>query len=215
MPMTLAFAISALAVVSGCSSSGKPEVASTFASSPTDSVTTSTPTGPPDLRTASLAVSDLPTGWTVSTDATAVSLGENGCLKTAGRRTATKTSRYLTFAGPGAAPVFSESLAYFPASAIAANYADAVKALNGCRKVSIKAGKVTLTGILSPTSAPTVGLESKLYTLIAPAGGHVLTEYILVSHTARILMLTSYATVKNPSIGDFLTLSGKAAAKLS
>jgi len=162
-----------------------------------------------------LTVTDMPTGWTTSTDKTAMSLGENGCLKTAGRRAATKTSRYVTFAGSGGAPVFSESLALFPATTIASEFATAVKALDTCKSISIKAGSVTLTGALSPTSSPTVGVASKLYTLTATSGANVLTQYILLARSTRILIITSYATVKNPAIADFLTLSAKAVTKLS
>jgi len=211
----LAFALCGVSVLAGCKSDGKPEVASTFASSSSDSATNSAPSGPPDLPTVSLGVADLPTGWVTSTDKTAILLGEIGCLKTAERRSATKLSHYVTFSGPGGAPVFSQSLAYFAPARIAADYDAAVKALDGCKTISIKAGPVTLVGPLSATSSPTIGAQSRLYTLVARSGTHALTEFVLISRSANVLMLTSYATVKNPSLSDFLALSGRGAAKLA
>src|SRR4051794_21397460 len=144
MPAKLAFALCGVAVVAGCTSNGQPEVATSFASSTNDSATISAPADPLDLRTVSLGVADLPTGWITSTDKTAISLGEIGCLKTAERRSSTKLSHFVTFSGPGGAPVFSQSLAYFPAATIADDYAAALKALNACKTISIKAGNVTL-----------------------------------------------------------------------
>ena len=201
-------------MLAACKSNPQSEIATTFADTPSTSVSSSA-TIPPTLPEQAMSVTDMPFGWTRTTDATAVSLGQIGCLATASARAATKQSIYETFAGAGGAPIFSESLARFSAATTAPTYAAAVKALDTCKPISIKAGTVTLVGRLSPTSAPTVGLASRTYTLLATSGAHLLTEYVLVARSANAVMLTSYAAVKNPSITDFLSLSTKAGTKLS
>jgi hypothetical protein len=173
------------------------------------------PAGPPDLHAEALSVTDLPTGWTGTIDKTAVSLGEAGCLKTASSRAGTTLSFYETFSGVGGAPIVAESMAYFPASKMPAAFALAINALDACKTIAIKVSdKVTLSGPLARTSFPTIGMESRAYTLTATDGAHVLTEYVAIVRQADVLMMTTYASLANPNFNDFFSLSTKAAAKL-
>lgn len=208
----------AVLLLAGCQSNGQSEVASNVPSSPTtDASSSSAPAGPPNFTHDALSISDMPTGWTSTTNAIAMSLGDVGCLKTAASRAGTKQARYETFAGPLGAPVFSQSLAYYEPSAIAATYTAGLAALRACKSVALKAGKTTFTGPLTPTSFPPVGVQSQMFTLTATTKtGGELTEYVLLARTSNVLMETTYATLpKNANIGDFLTLSTKGSAKLS
>jgi hypothetical protein len=160
-------------------------------------------------------VADLPTGWTASIDKTAISLGEAGCLKTASSRAGTTLSFYETFSAVGGAPIFAESMAYFPASKMPAAFASAVQALDACKTIDIKlSDKVTLSGPLARTSFPTIGMESRAYTLAATDGAHLLTEYVAIVRQANVVMMTTYASLANPNINDFFSITTKAAAKL-
>ena len=157
----------------------------------------------------------MPTGWTSSTNALAVSLGQAGCLKAASQRSGTKTSRYVTFAGAGGAPILSESLAAFTPSTVKAHFEAGRAILDKCKKVEIKAGTVTFTGPVAATSAPSVGEQSQAYTLATTGKGHSLTEYIVLARQGSVVFMTTYASVKAPVITDFLTVTAKAAAKLA
>lgn len=214
--MKLAIAgVLVVALLAGCKSTPQSEIASNYPTNTSTTPTSVAPTGPTKLPDLSLAVTDMPVGWTTTTDATAVSFGEAGCLKSGSRRPETKSAYYITFAAAGGAPIFSESLASFTASSAAKNYEAAVKTLLGCKSISLKAGKTTLTGPLAATSAPTFGAESQAFTLTAIFGAHVLTEYIVLAHQGNFVLMTAYASVKNPAITDFLSLTTKAVSKLA
>jgi hypothetical protein len=208
---------SVVLLVAGCNSNGQSEVATNIPSAPTSSASTSSaPVGPPNFTRDSLTISDMPTGWTGTTNAIAMSLGNTGCLKTAAARDASKHTHYETFAGPEGAPVFSQSLAYYAPTAIAARYRASLAALHACKTLALTAGKVIFKGPLTPTSFPPVGVDSQMFTLTATTtGGGGLTEYVLVARTSNVLMETTYAALaRNANIADFLTLSTKGSAKL-
>ena len=205
------------ALVSGCKSNAQSEVQSNYPTITSFAPpSTSTPAAAAlDLNKVVLGVGDMPTGWTATNNAVAVSLGEAGCLKTASRRAATKQSRYVTFAGAGGAPIMSEALAVFPSATVVSNFEEGVKTLEKCKKVEITAGTVTFTGGVVTTSAPTVGEGSKTFTLTATGKGHVLTEYIILARQRTAVFMMTYAAVKTPVISDFLTTTAKAAAKIA
>lgn len=203
-----------LLVLTACSSKTPSEFSSSRPST-TPTPTTTAPAPPPDLLALGLAVTDLPTGWTGTSDATAVSLGQAGCLDPAARRDGAIHARYFTFAGSGGSPIFAESLAFHGDGKGEAQYQDGQKALDGCSTVDIKAGRYTFSGPIQAMSFPTLGTRSKAYVISAKYRTHSLTEYVLLTQVNDILIMTSYAGVKDVSITNFLAYSEKAIAKVT
>jgi len=224
-----AAALAAVTLLTACRSP-KSEFSSTYGPSSAITATATTSTAPasssaapvsyPTVVTAAnlakvlVTVSDLPTGWTATTTPSALALGQAGCLTPASGRSSTKTSKYVAFADAGSTPIFAESLALVGTAKAASVYAAGVKILNACATIKMTSGKTTYSGPLLATSFPTIGIQSKAYTLTITSGTHVLTEYVLLSEGPGVVMMTSLVAVSNPDITAFQSLCTAASGKL-
>lgn len=200
----------ALLLLSGCAA-GK-DTYTPPPPKPSDSASSSTPVPVP--RTELLAVTDLPTGWTVDNKPADARSALPPCYTSAMSTKSAKSAASATFALGGVAPVFIESLGYFPGSKAAAKYASALRQLDACKRASYKIKTFTVKATIGVTSFPELGDASRAYTGNVSVGAAQGTLYMVVVRKGHQVAALSYDVAGKGAIAAFQALATAAITKM-
>jgi len=125
------------------------------------------------LSAKTLAVGDMPSGWSVDDAGGGGVSGATGCFKALQQAAAKPRSKELARASVSYQqqdiPALSETL--ISGSGADARYARYLGIMAGCKQVSLQASGITITGNVSALSLPAVGDSSHAFAIALSAKG--------------------------------------------
>jgi hypothetical protein len=209
----VALALVCAASVTSCSSSGTKTSSTTSTSiSATTEATVATPTTlgltSADLQVQLLALSDLPSGWTVDNSSNSGS-GTPKCLQdaqNAGAGRKAQASAQYQGASSGL-PSLEELLAYLPGHAEPA-MADIQTALSHCGTITFETSGVEFSGTVSELLLPTFAQQSEAFSIAISAkvkGSTVNADVDVVAlryHYEVALIIYGALGASNPSVDE-------------
>jgi hypothetical protein len=172
----------------------------------------------PALNAELLAVSDLPSGWSV-VPSTESSDAAPKCLESAKTDLKATSKGEATFVdGSNGLPVLDEFLAYLPGQGQQA-MTEISQVMSGCGQITMTSGGQTLSGTVGAMSFPSVADQSSAYQMNLSAtvsGVSIALGIDLVAfRKADTVAMILYADLGTPDVQALQTLVQGAAAKLS
>jgi hypothetical protein len=212
-------------MVTACSSSsnGKPtisigtSVSSTglSASGAGSSGSVSPSPAAPDLSSQLLAVTDLPTGWSIDNSSSDDDTDAPPCLKSLKSAFHTSTDAERDFVQGTDVPAFDQEIGWFGSDSQAATtFQTGAAILNDCKDVSFTSDGTSFTGTIGQLSFPTFGDRSEAWALTLSAEGQtVVIDAVVLNKGAELeaLLYLDYDSVDVDEFTDFVT---KAVARM-
>jgi hypothetical protein len=166
------------------------------------------------LQTKALAISDMPSGWSVDNSTSGGLAGVTGCLTElrALKNAQRGVTRVEVSYKDGTAPAMSETL--LSGSGAAARYAKYVKTLNGCTSVSLTTSDGTASGSVGAMSFPTVGNSSSAYALTLTLQGVNVGIDIVMFRVGKVLGDITYEDLGTPDASTVQGFADQAASKV-
>ncbi|MFZ0664959.1 MAG: hypothetical protein WAM97_04335 [Acidimicrobiales bacterium] len=167
---------------------------------------------PPNLTAEVLAVSDLPTGWTV--DSAVPAVGAPACLQPIASQPGASLSAQVRFAaGTNRIPVVHEDLAWFPSGGAAAltNYDNLI---GSCQNVTITYRRLKLPGTVTSMSFPHLGDGSAAYQLLLTLRGVTIGLDEVTARKGDTVMSLSYEAIGTPDTSQVQQIAMTAISKI-
>jgi len=165
--------------------------------------TTTTP-GAPNVQPLLLAVTDLPTGWSVDSNTTT----PNSCYSGPLTKISPASYAHVDFAQGGSLPELIEQLAF---STSATNSFYAIKStLDGCTTFTEMVGGKTISGNLGPMSFPSFGDQSAAFDATLSINGKNVNQGFVVAQKSNYLTVVALGDVgplDSALLQQFITLA--------
>jgi len=204
-------ALSSMAsVLSGCSSGASSQTGSgaSTTGAPTSEATTTT--SMVNLSSMLLAVSNLPTGWSV--DNSGPPTGIN-CVQNLFDPFHPSQKARVAFIESGSLPKLSETLVTFPS--VASGFAEVKNALDNCKHVTISNGSQTAQATVGAMSFPAVGDSSAAYTETLTYEGVPAAQGIVIFRKGNVVGGVALGDIGNLDTGQFQQFVTAALAKIT
>ena len=165
----------AVLALAGCGSSTSSSTTTTAAASTTSTGPTTTTAPTPNLRSLALAITDLPTGWSVDPSDNSHT---DSCYSDPLTKVPSTSYVSVKFTDGGTAPELVQELGTYANSTQA--FAKITSTLNACHNFTETAATSSVSGTLGAMSFPPVGDQSAAYTANLSAEGLSLVQGFVV-----------------------------------
>lgn len=206
--------------LAGCSSAitsatnGAPTIPSTAPGSGAIA-STKPPSTAADPTSQLLSISDFPTGWAIDNSPDTNDSSTPACLATLKTSFAPAKRASVAFQYGTSVPKLAQSIGTYPTSAAAtASFGRGSTILDGCTEISITSEGKTITGSIGALSFPTIGDQSKAWSLVFSTNGVTLGLDVVLLQKAAELEEVIIADLGTPSINGLTTYCAKAVAKM-
>lgn len=160
------------------------------------------------LKAKLLALSDMPTGWSIDRSNAS---GDQGCLAGLKETSKHETKVSASFSQGGDLPAFHEVLT--TGSGSGARYNALLRTLNHCRQYTVTSNGITGTVKVASMSFPIQGIHSKAYQLTAHVEGESSGADLVLFQTGGISGEVLYQDLGTPAIDQAEALIDQAVAK--
>jgi hypothetical protein len=169
------------------------------------------------IKSRTLQLSDMPTGWSVDNSSSGGTNSATGCLATIKSNQKAKglTRAQVAYAENQSVPALQEAIARGKSSTIKKGYAKIVKVLNSCNKVSFTANDGTVvSGSIGAMNFPKVANQSTAYNMALSAKGITVGADIVVFQQGNYDGALLYLDLGQPDTTQLQTFATAAVARV-
>jgi uncharacterized protein YceK len=212
MRRTIVLVIAALALAGCGTAASEPATTVVHRTTTTAPAVTTTTVSLPQAQTYLLAITDLPSGWSVDN---ANITQPTSCYSDPLTKVTSSSYAHVDFAQGGSLPELVQELAVFPSTTAAASaYHTITTTLNGCKSFSETVDTETIHGNLGVMSSPTYGSQSSAYDATLTIQGESVNQGFVVAQQGQFVDAVALGDIGSLDTDTLQGFVGQAMAKL-
>lgn len=210
--MRIAMVSIAALALAGCSSSATTSKASAITTAKASPVSTTSTTAPPNVQSILLAISDLPTGWSV--DNTPQSGVSTSCYSNPLTKAHSVAYAHVDFAQGGNLPELTQELGRYSSGPTAFTTISAI--LNKCKTFTESSNGQVVSGTMGEMSSPSYGNQSVAYdaTLTPKGVGISLNQGFVMIRKGNYITLVALGDIGSVATATLQGFVNQAVAKI-